>query len=241
MNITPYGEEEAKTEQVQRMFNRIAPTYDRLNRIISLGLDRSWRQRGLALLRPYAPVSVLDIATGTGDLAIDIARGLPSVLHIEGVDISEEMMRVGATKVRDLGFDSRISFSREDCTAMSFEDGSFDAVTIGFGIRNFEDIPQAAREIYRVLRPGKPVMILELTEPRGWLTKLGYKLYAGHFIPLVGRMISDDDSAYTYLPRSIAAAPQREEMVEILREAGFSEAYYRSIAPGTCTIYLAIK
>lgn len=239
--ITPYGDEERKTVQVQRMFNRIAPTYDRLNRIISLGLDRSWRQHGLTLLQPYTPISVLDIATGTGDLAIDIIRNIPSVLHVQGVDISEEMMRIGATKVRDLGLDTRITFSRENCAAMSFEDETFDAVTIGFGIRNFEDIPQAAREIFRVLRPGKPAMILELTEPSNLLTRLGYKLYSKGIIPWIGRLISDDDSAYTYLPRSIAETPQRQEMVELLRAAGFSEVYYRSLFPGTCAVYMAIK
>ncbi len=239
--ITPYNDEDPKVEQVQRMFNRIAPTYDRLNRIISLGLDTSWRKRAIELLRPYQPEQVLDIATGTGDLAVDLTRLVPTIKHITGVDISEEMMRYGASKVRELGLEDKISFAREDCTAMSFADNSFDGVTIGFGIRNFADIPQASREIYRVLRPGKPVVILELTEPTNAVVRLGYRLYAGHIVPLIGRFVSADDDAYAYLPRSIADAPQREAMVAILRDAGFADAYYRSICPGMCTIYVALK
>lgn len=239
--ITPYKDEAPKVEQVQRMFNRIAPTYDRLNRIISLGLDKSWRKQALALLEPYKPSKVLDVATGTGDLAIELITAIPSIEEVLGVDISEEMMRVGKDKVHSLGLDEQISFAREDCTALSLEDNSFDAVTIAFGIRNFADIPRAAKEIYRVLRPGKPVVILELTEPENFIMRMGYKLYAGHFIPLVGRLISDDDRAYKYLPESIAAVPQREAMTRILEEAGFGTAYYQSLTPGTCAIYVGIK
>lgn len=239
--ITPYNDREDKVDQVQRMFNRIAPTYDRLNRIISLGLDKRWRRYGLELLTPFEPHQVLDIATGTGDLAIDMLGQVPSIESVLGVDISEEMMRQGVHKVRALELDHKISFSREDCTALSFEDEQFDAATIGFGIRNFADIPQAAREIHRVLRPGKPLLIIELTEPRNPILRLGYKLYAGKIIPLIGRLISHDPDAYSYLPRSIAAVPQREAMVELLTQAGFSEAYYRTLCPGTCAIYMAIK
>lgn len=239
--VTPYNDSEEKVSQVQRMFNRIAPTYDKLNHIVSLGLDPSWRKKAIALLAPYQPQEVLDVATGTGDLAIDILQQIPSVRSILGVDISEEMMRYGEDKVRSLGLETKISFKREDCTALTLGAESFDAVTIGFGIRNFEDIPAAARELHRVLRPGKPVVILELTEPRNKLMHFFYRLYANHVIPFLGQYISEDRDAYTYLPRSIEEAPQREEMVQILLNAGFREAYYRNIAPGTCAIYVAIK
>lgn len=239
--VNPYNNEEQKVSQVQRMFNRIAPTYDRLNRIISFGLDISWRRKAIAMLAPYQPKEVLDVATGTGDLAIDLTKHIPSIQQILGVDISEEMMRYGEDKVRELGLENMISFRREDCTALTLPDESFDAVTIGFGIRNFADIPAAARELRRILRPGKPVIILELTEPKNPLLHWGYRLYAHKFIPFVGQYISDDPDAYDYLPKSIEVAPQREAMVEIFREAGFSEAYYRSITPGTCAIYVAIK
>lgn len=239
--VNPYNEEEPKVEQVQRMFNRIAPTYDRLNRIISMGLDRKWRKYGIDLLAPYAPTEILDIATGTGDLAIDLATALPHASSILGVDISEEMMRYASEKAHRLGLDDRISFAYEDSTAMSFADESFDAVTIGFGIRNFSDIPAAAAEIYRVLRPSKPVMILELTEPTSPILRAGYRLYAKHFIPLMGQIISADRDAYAYLPRSIEQAPQRDAMIEIFKSAGFSDGYWRTLSPGVCTVYLAIK
>ena len=238
--LTPYNDQEPKVDQIRRMFNRIAPKYDQLNRIISLGLDRSWRKRALHLLAPYAPQRVLDVATGTGDLAIEIIQTISSTKEVVGVDISEEMMRVGQEKVHQAGLDTKISFERQDCTAMTFEADSFDAATIAFGIRNFSDIPAAAAELHRVLRPGGVLIIAELSVPTNPLLRLGYKLYAGQIIPLIGRLISKDRDAYTYLPKSIAAVPQRERMVEILRKAGFSEAFYESIFPGTCTIYVAI-
>lgn len=238
--LTPYNDQEPKVDQIRRMFNRIAPKYDQLNRIISLGLDRSWRKRALHLLAPYTPQRVLDVATGTGDLAIEIIQTISSAKEVVGVDISEEMMRVGQEKVHQAGLDKKISFERQDCTAMTFEADSFDAATIAFGIRNFSDIPAAAAELHRVLRSGGVLIIAELSVPTNPLLRLGYKLYAGQIIPLIGRLISKDRDAYTYLPKSIAAVPQRERMVEILRKAGFSEAFYESIFPGTCTIYVAI-
>lgn len=238
--LTPYNDQEPKVDQIRRMFNRIAPKYDQLNRIISLGLDRSWRKRALHLLAPYAPQRILDVATGTGDLAIEIIQTISSAKEVVGVDISEEMMRVGQEKVHQAGLDTKISFERQDCTAMTFEADSFDAATIAFGIRNFSDIPAAAAELHRVLRPGGVLIIAELSVPTNPLLRLGYKLYAGQIIPLIGRLISKDRDAYTYLPKSIATVPQRERMVEILRKAGFSEAFYESIFPGTCTIYVAI-
>lgn len=234
-------EEEKRSEHIRQMFNSIASSYDRLNRIISLGLDIRWRKQGIDRLAVYQPRQVLDVATGTGDLAIELLEQIPSIERINATDISEEMMRMGREKVRHLGLEQVIEFSREDCTALSYPDNSFDAVTIGFGIRNFEDIPQAAREIYRVLRPGKPFMILELTEPRNYLLRLGYKLHAGVFIPLVGRMISHHGEAYRYLPRSISRVPQREQMTKIFVEAGFREVSYHSFKPGVCTLYMGIK
>lgn len=238
--ITPYNDQEPKVDQVRRMFNRIAPKYDQLNRIISLGLDRSWRRQALHMLAPYAPARVLDVATGTGDFALELVHTIPSITSVTGIDISEEMMRVGAEKVHLAGLDGKIHFERQDSTATTFEAGSFDAATIGFGIRNFADIPAAARELHRILRPGGVLVIAELSEPTNPLLRLGYKLYAGQVIPLIGRLISKDHDAYTYLPKSIAAVPQREAMVTVLREAGFTEAFYHSIFPGTCTLYVAI-
>lgn len=239
--IKPYNDQEKKTAQVQRMFNQIAPTYDRLNRIISLGLDSQWRREVIDLLAPYQPREVLDVATGTGDLAIDLASHIPSITSILGIDISEQMIRYGEEKVRALALDRKITFRREDCTDLSFHDESYDAVTVAFGIRNVEDILRAISELYRVLRPSRPLIILELTEPKNFIMRIGYKLYARKFIPWVGKLLSRDKKAYDYLPRSIAAAPQREKMVEILRGAGFREAYCRSLGVGACAVYLALK
>lgn len=240
--ITPYNDaQESKTGQVRRMFDRIAPTYDKLNRIISLGMDISWRKRAIEMLRPYSPTHVLDVATGTGDLAIDLVHRLESIKQVHGVDISQEMMRHGEAKVYSLELDDRIRFSVEDCTALSLADASYDAVTIGFGIRNFEDIPKALKELHRILQPGKPLVILELSEPRNALLRMGYKLYSGYIVPLIGKMLSDDQQAYSYLPKSIAAMPQREAMVELMLQAGFSQAYYRDIMPQTCCVYVAVK
>lgn len=239
MSASPQSQ--SKMEQIQQMFNRIAPSYDKLNRIISLGLDHKWRQKGIKLLSVYTPVDVLDVATGTGDLAIELQRSIPSIRRIYGVDISEEMMRIGHQKVQSLNLDQIISFEYQDCTTLTYEDNSFDAVTIAFGIRNFADIPKAAKEIYRVLRPGKPFMILELTEPTNPILNLGYNLYADYIIPIIGKLISKDNEAYNYLPESISRVPQREAMLQIFRNAGFDEAYFHSIFPGTCTIYMGVK
>ncbi len=149
---------------VQRMFNRIAPSYDKLNRMISLGMDISWRKKAIGMLAPYEPKNVLDVATGTGDLAIDLVNSIGSIQSVLGVDISEEMMRQGDIKVHSLGLDDKIKFEKQDCTALTYESETFDAVTIAFGIRNFEDIPKGLSEVYRVLKDGTPLIILELTE-----------------------------------------------------------------------------
>ncbi len=230
-----------KTKMVQRMFNRIAPSYDKLNRMISLGMDKSWRRKAIAMLAPYTPKRVLDVATGTGDLAIDLVNSISSIDSVLGVDISEEMMRQGEGKVHSLGLDDKISFERQDCTQLTYENNSFDAVTIAFGIRNFDDISKGLSEVYRVLKVGTPLIILELTEPKNKLLYWGYKLYAYKVIPFLGKHFSNDGEAYEYLPASISKAPQREAMIGLMKEQGFSEAYYRSICPGSCTIYVAIK
>ncbi len=230
-----------KTKMVQRMFNRIAPSYDKLNRMISLGMDRAWRRKAIAMLAPYEPRKILDVATGTGDLAIDLVHSIKSVESVLGVDISEEMMRQGQGKVHSLGLDDKISFEKQDCTQLTYEDNRFDAVTIAFGIRNFEDISKGLSEVYRVLKVGTPLVILELTEPMNKVLYWGYKFYAYKVIPFLGKTFSNDGEAYEYLPASISKAPQREDMCQLMREQGFSEAYYHSIFPGSCTIYVAIK
>ena len=239
-HIKPYGEEGTKAVQVERMFNHIAPTYDQLNHTLSMGIDRSWRRKAIHTLRPYHPQQILDIATGTGDFAILACRELQPQSLI-GADISEGMMEVGREKVQQAGLADKVSFAREDCTALSFADATFDAVTVAFGVRNFEHLDIALGEMCRVLRPNGHLVILELSTPDRFPKKQLFTLYSKVVMPLIGKLISKDNSAYTYLPESIRAFPQGEVMQRSIRNAGFSQVRFRRLTFGICTLYVATK
>ena len=239
-HIKPYGEEGTKAVQVERMFNHIAPTYDQLNHTLSMGIDRSWRRKAVHTLRPYHPQQILDIATGTGDFAILACRELQPQFLI-GADISEGMMEVGREKVQQAGLADKVSFAREDCTALSFADATFDAVTVAFGVRNFEHLDIALGEMCRVLRPNGHLVILELSTPDRFPMKQLFTLYSKVVMPLIGKLISKDNSAYTYLPESICAFPQGEVMQRSIRNAGFSQVRFRRLTFGICTLYVATK
>ena len=239
-HIKPYGEEGTKAVQVERMFNHIAPTYDQLNHTLSMGIDRSWRRKAIHTLRPYHPQQILDIATGTGDFAILACRELQPQFLI-GADISEGMMEVGREKVQQAGLADKVSFAREDCTALSFADATFDAVTVAFGVRNFEHLDIALGEMCRVLRPNGHLVILELSTPDRFPMKQLFTLYSKVVMPLIGKLISKDNSAYTYLPESIRAFPQGEVMQRSIRNAGFSQVRFRRLTFGVCTLYVATK
>ena len=239
-HIKPYGEEGTKAVQVERMFNHIAPTYDQLNHTLSMGIDRSWRRKAIHTLRPYHPQQILDIATGTGDFAILACRELQPQSLI-GADISEGMMEVGREKVQQAGLADKVSFAREDCTALSFADATFDAVTVAFGVRNFEHLDIALGEMCRVLRPNGHLVILELSTPDRFPMKQLFTLYSKVVMPLIGKLISKDNSAYTYLPESIRAFPQGEVMQRSIRNAGFSQVRFRRLTFGICTLYVATK
>lgn len=239
-HIKPYGEEGTKAVQVERMFNHIAPTYDQLNHTLSMGIDRSWRRKAIHTLRPYHPQQILDIATGTGDFAILACRELQPQFLI-GADISEGMMEVGREKVQQAGLANKVSFAREDCTALSFADATFDAVTVAFGVRNFEHLDIALGEMCRVLRPNGHLVILELSTPDRFPMKQLFTLYSKVVMPLIGKLISKDNSAYTYLPESIRAFPQGEVMQRSIRNAGFSQVRFRRLTFGICTLYVATK
>lgn len=238
--IKPYGTEGRKSEQVERMFDRIAHSYDLLNHSLSWGIDRRWRRTAIDSLAPFRPQDLLDIATGTGDFAILAARRLKPH-SITGADISEGMMEVGRRKVREQQLDRIIRFRREDCTALSFEDGTFDAVTVAYGVRNFEDLDAGLREMHRVLRPDGHLLIVELSAPDRFPMKQLFSIYAKVVMPCIGRLISKDHSAYTYLPATMAAFPQGEVMEGILRKAGFSEVRFKRFTFGISTMYLATK
>lgn len=238
--IKPYGEKDTKAVQVERMFNRIAPTYDQLNHTLSMGIDRSWRRKAIHTLRPYHPQQILDIATGTGDFAILACRELQPQSLI-GADISEGMMEVGREKVQQAGLTDKISFVREDCTALSFADATFDAVTVAFGVRNFEHTDIALGEMCRVLRPNGHLIILELSIPDYFPMKQLFILYSKAVMPLIGKLLSKDTSAYTYLPESIRAFPQGEVMQQAILNAGFNRVRFQRLTFGICTLYVATK
>jgi len=237
--INPYSEGE-KAAQVEQMFDNIAPTYDTLNHRLSWDIDKGWRKKAIKALAPYQPQTMLDIATGTGDFAILSAQ----MLHprkLIGADISEGMMEIGRRKVKQLGLQDVISFAKEDCLHLSYEDGSFDAVTAAFGIRNFADLDQGLREMCRVLRPGGHLSIVELTTPPRFPMKQLFKVYSHTILPVYGRLISKDTSAYSYLTKTIEAFPQGERMMDILTKAGFRETAFRRLTFGICTLYTATK
>ena len=238
--IKPYGAGGEKSAQVVAMFDHIAPTYDKLNHRLSWNIDRGWRRKAISYLQPFHPQTVLDIATGTGDFAILAARMLKPQQLI-GVDISEGMMDVGREKVKSAGLQDIITFEREDCLNLSYPADSFDAVTAAFGIRNFADLDRGLSEMCRVLRPGGHLSIVELTTPASFPMKQLFRIYAHAVLPLYGRLISKDKSAYTYLTKTIEAFPQGERMMDILRQAGFKETSFRRLTFGICTMYMATK
>ena len=237
--IKPYHEGE-KAAQVEAMFDHIAPTYDKLNHRLSWDIDRGWRKKAIRQLEPYQPQTMLDIATGTGDFAI-LAAQMLHPKQLIGADISEGMMAVGREKVARLNMQDVISFAKEDSLALSYPDGTFDAVTAAFGIRNFADLDKGLKEMCRVLKKGGHLSIVELTTPVSFPMKQLFHIYSHTVLPFYGRLISKDQSAYSYLTKTIEAFPQGERMVDILKQAGFQEASFRRLTFGICTMYFATK
>jgi len=238
--ILPYESSENKGAQVERMFDSIAENYDTLNHTLSMGIDRGWRKKGLLALQKINPQNILDIATGTGDLALEAYR-LLKPQSILGTDISEGMMEVARRKAEKIGLSDKIKFERQDCMALELPDNSFDAATVAFGVRNFEDLDKGLQEIHRILKPGGQLMILELSTPQYFPMKQAYWMYSRMFIPTVGRLISKDRAAYSYLPKSIEAFIQGKEMVNTLLKNGFGEAKCKTYTFGICSMYLATK
>ena len=238
--VLPYNGEEKKGKQVRRMFDSIAGSYDLLNHTLSMGFDMGWRRKGVSFLKPFRPETILDIATGTGDLAILMYRLLRPA-KIVGADISDGMMDVGRKKVEEAGLSNVISFDRQDCTALTYPDASFDAVTAAFGVRNFEEMEKGIGEMYRVLKPGGHVMILELSTPVYFPVKQLYRLYSKTVIPFIGQCFSKQKEAYTYLPESVRVVPQGKEMTALLGRCGFQEARFRTFTFGICSLYTGTK
>lgn len=238
--IKPYEGNAHKREQVELLFDNIAPTYDALNHTLSFGFDRTWRRKAMRALATYNPQTVLDVATGTGDFALAVARELR--LHqVTAVDISEGMMRVGREKAAREGLHDVVCFQKEDCCHLSFANDSFDAVTVTFGVRNFENLDACLGEMHRVLNKGGHLVLLELSYPHNSFWRALFNVYSKVVMPVVGRLISGDNSAYTYLPETMKAFPQGEVMREILLKNGFSQATFRRLTMGICTLYIAEK
>ena len=238
--IKPYNSTDEKGKVVEEMFDNIASTYDTLNHRLSWNIDKSWRKKAIRRLAPFSPKTILDIATGTGDFAIMSAKMLlPKTLI--GADISDKMMEIGRQKVKEEGLDGIISFQKEDCLNLTFPSNTFDAVTAAFGIRNFQDLEKGLGEMYRVLKKGGHLCIIELTTPISFPLKQLFKIYSKVVLPFYGRLISKDRSAYDYLNKTIAAFPQGETMMNILQSAGFTKTSFTRLTFGICTMYIAEK
>lgn len=239
--MKPYNEEQSKKEQVEQMFDNIAPTYDRLNHVLSFNIDRIWRRRVMRIVRRCHPAVVMDIATGTGDLAIAMAKRIDDVC-IKGVDLSEEMLRVAEGKVAKLGLAERISLAKGDAENLDMvASESVDAVTVAFGVRNFENLEQGLSELYRTLKPGGKLIVLEFSIPRNKLVKWVYAQYSHRLLPRIGAMISKDRKAYDYLPDSVEEFPSPERFSEMLLGVGFADVKAKSQSFGIAHIYEATK
>lgn len=222
------------------MFDNIAPSYDRLNHLFSLSIDKLWRARVVRIVRRFKPTRVLDLATGTGDLAIKMAKRIPAA-RIMGVDLSEKMLAVAAEKVTRRGLDDHIVLYQGDAERLEVESGVLDVVTVAFGVRNFGNIEASLAEVMRVLRPGGMFVVMEFSMPRSALVRKMYGLYSTRVMPSVGGMISNDKKAYDYLPASISEFPEPEAFMDMLRKAGFERCYRRSQSLGIAQIYVCHK
>lgn len=240
MTVVPYKEEKvSKKEQVARMFDNISYRYDFLNHFLSLGIDKGWRKKAIRMLQPAAPKYILDVATGTGDFAIQALKLAPE--KITGVDISEGMLEVGRKKIAAKGLSSKIEMRNSDSENLPFSDNNFDAVTVGFGVRNFENLEKGLSEIYRVMKPGATLVVLEFSRPRRFPFKQVYNFYFKTILPKVGRLVSRDKAAYTYLPESVEAFPDGNDFVNILKNIGFKNTACKPLTFGISSIYSGQK
>jgi len=237
--VTPYKTSASKKEEVRTMFDNIAGRYDLLNRVLSLRIDVAWRNRAIRLLKQYRPQHILDVACGTGDFSIAALKS--GATRVTGVDISEKMLAAGRVKLEKKALDDRITLVSGDSEQLDFADNSFDAVTVAFGVRNFEHLDKGLAEICRVLKPGAPVVILEFSKPASFPVKQLYHFYFSTILPLIGRLVSGDARAYTYLFESVSAFPEGEDFLQHLRKAGFRACSSKRLTFGICSLYSGEK
>lgn len=231
-----------KKEKIQEMFDGIAGDYDRLNHIMSLGIDRSWRRRAIKeIVRHNTTQEILDVACGTGDFSIAIAKAMAPGSRVTGLDLSEGMLAVMRAKLADAGLEGRVRCAQGDSEVMPYADASFDCVTIAFGIRNFEHREVALKEILRVLKPGGKLVILELSVPSNPVIRWCYNLYFTRILPLIGGKVSGDKAAYRYLPASVLIFPGKEEWMGTMRSCGYSGVRHKAFTLGICRMYTGLK
>lgn len=238
--VIPYKDDsKSKKEQVAEMFNNISHRYDFLNHFLSLGIDKSWRRKAIKILKPYQPKIILDVATGTGDFALEALSLNPE--KINGIDISRGMLAKGIEKINKIEKAKIIELSYGDSEKIPFSDNSFDAITVGFGVRNFENLQQGLSEMKRVLRKDGVATILEFSKPKKFPIKQIYNLYFHHLLPQIGKLVSKDSSAYSYLPESVEAFPEGKEFEKIVKDLGFQLLPTHPLLFGIATIYVVKK
>lgn len=238
MTVTPYSPEGSKREQVEQMFDNISPKYDLLNRLFSMGIDQGWRRKVIRLMAREPVEHLLDVATGTADLAI---LGSTKAQRVTGVDISEGMLAHGRTKVAKRGLEKRVVLQRADSEALPFADATFDAVTVAFGVRNFEHLELGVREMLRVLKPGGRLFVLEFSKPQHTPMRQLFRFYFHRVMPAIGRSVSRDSAAYTYLPKSVDAFPEGAAFLQVMRQAGGRECAAEALTGGIASLYTARK
>lgn len=236
--VTPYNSESSKKSQVEDMFDNIAPKYDLLNHVLSMKIDVLWRNKLVDMLKKDRPQLVLDVATGTGDLAIAVQKGTGA--EVVGLDLSQQMLNVGIEKIKKQNLDGKISMQKGDAEQLPFEDNKFDGVTVAFGVRNFENLEKGLAELRRVVKENKSIYILEFSKVEGFLGPF-YMFYFKNILPAIGRLVSKDNRAYSYLPDSVNAFPYGEKMKNILFGTGFKKVEYTKLSFGIATIYKATK
>jgi demethylmenaquinone methyltransferase/2-methoxy-6-polyprenyl-1,4-benzoquinol methylase len=240
MTVLPYKEEQSgKKQQVAKMFDNISQRYDFLNHFLSLGIDKGWRKKAIKILQPLNPRILLDVATGTGDFAIQALDLNPE--KVIGIDISEGMLEMGRKKMQRLKVSDKVELYSGDSENIGFEENKFDAVTVAFGVRNFENLEKGLSEIKRVMKPGAMLVVLEFSRPRRFPFKQIYNFYFKTILPKIGRMVSKDKSAYTYLPESVEAFPDGDAFENILKKLGFKDTTCRPLTFGISSIYTATK
>ena len=238
MQVKPYNTDQSKKTEVEDMFDNIAPKYDLLNHVLSMKIDVLWRNTLVKWMNKDAPKLVLDVATGTGDLAIAVQKGTGA--EVVGLDLSQQMLNVGIDKIKKINLDQKISMQKGDAENLPFEDNKFDAVSVAFGVRNFENLEKGLAELRRVVKENSSVYILEFSKVEGVLAPF-YMFYFKNILPQIGKLVSKDNRAYTYLPDSVNAFPFGEKMKQILLDTGYSKVEYKKLSLGIATIYKATK